>query len=260
MDLTVFDPTTLLIFVLVGFAAQLVDGALGMAFGVISNTLLLSLGVPPAAASAGVHAVETATTAVSGISHTLHRNVDWTLFLRIMIPGVIGGICGAYLLSNIDASTIKPFILIYLTLIGVNLIYRSRNFPPHERKPKVIEPLGLVGGFLDAAGGGGWGPIVTSNLLVQGASPRKTIGSVNTAEFFVTLTISITFLFHLGWEVLTVATLGLLIGGVLAAPFGAMLAKRVKPALLLFAVGVIVVATSLYGIIKGGYLNWVIGA
>jgi uncharacterized membrane protein YfcA len=256
LDLTVFDPTTLLIFIAVGFAAQLVDGALGMAFGVISNTLLLFLGVPPAAASAGVHAVETATTAVSGVSHTLHRNVDWKMFFRLMIPGVIGGICGAYLLSNIDASAIKPFILIYLTLIGVNLIYRARNFPPEsERGAKVIEPLGLIGGFLDAAGGGGWGPIVTSNLLVQGTSPRKTIGTVNTAEFFLTLTISITFLSQIGWQVFTVATVGLLVGGVLAAPLGAMLAKRVQPKILLFAVGVIVVVTSLFGLYNSGWVQ-----
>ncbi|MEI9851657.1 MAG: sulfite exporter TauE/SafE family protein [Sphingomonas sp.] len=255
MDLSTFDVAALLAFILVGFAAQIIDGALGMAFGVISNTLLLSLGVPPAAASAGVHAVETVTTAVSGISHSLHRNVDWTMFFRLMIPGVIGGVCGAYLLSNVDASAIKPFILIYLTLIGINLIYRSRNFPSHHRQPKVIEPLGLVGGFLDAAGGGGWGPIVTSNLLVQGANPRKTIGTVNTAEFFLTLTISITFLSQIGWQVLTLATVGLLIGGVLAAPLGALLAKRVNPALLLLFVGIIVVLTSVFNLWSSGIVQ-----
>lgn len=243
-----FAAVDMLPFIAAGFAAQLIDGALGMAFGVISNTLLLSLGVPPAAASAGVHAVETVTTAVSGISHSLHRNVDWTMFFRLMIPGVIGGVCGAYLLSNVDASAIKPFILIYLTLIGINLIYRSRNFPSHHRQPKVIEPLGLVGGFLDAAGGGGWGPIVTSNLLVQGANPRKTIGTVNTAEFFLTLTISITFLSQIGWQVLTLATVGLLIGGVLAAPLGAFLVKKTEAKTLLLLVGCLLTLTSLYGI------------
>jgi uncharacterized protein len=245
----------LLPFIAVGFAAQMIDGALGMAFGVISNTLLLSLGVPPAAASAGVHAVETVTTAVSGISHTLHRNVQWRMFFRLMIPGVLGGVAGAYLLSNVDATVVKPFILLYLTLIGLNLIYRSRRFPPQARTPKVVEPLGLVGGFMDAAGGGGWGPIVTSNLLVQGASPRQTIGTVNTAEFFLTTTISITFLSQLGWDVLTRATIGLLIGGIIAAPFGALLAKRVEAKRLLLLVGIVLTATSIYGLVRSGIFS-----
>src|SRR6476661_4883874 len=223
------DLLALLPFITVGFAAQMVDGALGMAFGVISNTLLLSLGVPPAMASAGVHTVETFTTAVSGISHAAHKNVNWKLFFRLMVPGVIGGALGAYVLSNIDASTAKPFILVYLTAIGFYLLWRSTHYPPHERSPKIVEPLGLAGGFLDAAGGGGWGPVVTSNLLIQGSSPRMTIGTVNTAEFFLTATISATFMTQLGWEAFTLATVGLLIGGVLAAPLGAMLAKRVEP-------------------------------
>ncbi|MBO9711626.1 sulfite exporter TauE/SafE family protein [Sphingomonas sp.] len=259
MDLSWINVEHLALFIAVGFVAQVIDGALGMAFGVISNTLLLSLGVPPAAASAGVHAVETATTAVSGISHTIHRNVDWKMFFRLMIPGVVGGVIGAYLLSNVDATQVKPFILFYLTLIGLNLLYRGWRFPPQERQPKVIEPLGLIGGFLDAAGGGGWGPIVTSNLLVQGASPRKTIGTVNTAEFFLTLTISITFLSQLGWEALTLATTGLLIGGVAAAPFGAILAKRVNPKLLLMFVGAILTLTSVYNLVNSGILAKLFG-
>lgn len=242
------DLTALLAFVAVGFAAQIVDGALGMAFGVISNTLLLSLGVPPAAASAGVHTVETFTTAVSGISHALHKNVNWRLFLRLMIPGVVGGALGAYVLSNIHAATAKPFILTYLTAIGLYLLWRSRHYPPKERAPRIVEPLGLAGGFLDAAGGGGWGPVVTSNLLVQGASPRMTIGTVNTAEFFLTATISATFITQLGLEAFTLATVGLLLGGVIAAPFGAMLAKRVEPRTLMLLVGVVLTATSLYNL------------
>ncbi len=242
------DLALLLPFIAVGFAAQMVDGALGMAFGVISNTLLLSLGVPPAAASAGVHTVETFTTAVSGISHALHKNVNWKLFLRLMIPGVIGGALGAYVLSNIHASTAKPFILVYLTSIGLYLLWRSTHKMVHERNPRIVEPLGLVGGFLDAAGGGGWGPVVTSNLLVQGSSPRMTIGTVNTAEFFLTTTISATFITQLGWGAFTLATIGLLIGGVLAAPFGAMLAKRVPAKTLMLLVGIVLTATSLYNL------------
>ncbi|WHU02937.1 MULTISPECIES: sulfite exporter TauE/SafE family protein [unclassified Sphingomonas] len=242
------DLSLLLPFIAVGFAAQMVDGALGMAFGVISNTLLLSLGVPPAAASAGVHTVETFTTAVSGISHAVHKNVNWKLFLRIAVPGVIGGGLGAYVLSNIDAGTAKPFILAYLTAIGFYLLWRSRHYPPKEKSPKIVEPLGLAGGFLDAAGGGGWGPVVTSNLLVQGASPRTTIGTVNTAEFFVTTTISATFITQLGWGAFTLATVGLLVGGVIAAPFGALLAKRVEPKTLMLMVGIVLTLTSLYNL------------
>jgi uncharacterized membrane protein YfcA len=245
-----FDPSALLPFILVGFAAQLVDGALGMAFGQISSTLLVSMGVPPAAASAGVHTAETFTTAVSGISHVAHRNVDWRLFMRIVIPGVIGGIMGAYLLTQVDAAVAKPLVLIYLTSLGVYLFYRGVMHRHTERQPKVVAPLGLVGGFLDAAGGGGWGAIVTSNLLVQGSNPRKTIGTVNTAEFFLTVTISATFIFALGWEAFTVATVGLLIGGVLAAPFGAIIAKRVKADALLTFVGALVTLTSSYALYR----------
>jgi uncharacterized protein len=242
------DPWAILPFVLVGFVAQTIDGALGMAFGVISNTLLVSLGIPPAAASAGVHTVETFTTAASGISHILHRNVDWKLFARIAVPGAVGAFLGAYVLSNVDAGVAKPFVLAYLAIIGVYILWRGLKFPPTEKKPRVIEPLGLAGGFLDAAGGGGWGPVVTSNLLVQGASPRKTVGTVNTAEFFVTLTASATFIAHLGLKTFTAAMLGLLIGGLIAAPFGAIIAKRMPTQRLMILVGVVLTLTSLYGI------------
>lgn len=244
------DPATLSIFIAIGFAAQLVDGALGMAYGQISSTLLISMGVPPAAASAGVHTAETFTTAISGISHVAHRNVDWRLFFRIAIPGVIGGVLGAYILTQLDASTAKPFVLLYLTALGLYLFYRGVMHRHTERQPKVVSPLGLVGGFLDAAGGGGWGAIVTSNLLVQGSNPRKTIGTVNTAEFFLTITISATFIAALGWKAFTVYTLGLLIGGVFAAPFGAWIAKRVNPDTLLTFVGALVTLTSLYGLYR----------
>src|SRR3954462_11744113 len=235
---------------LIGFAAQLVDGALGMAYGQISSTLLISMGVPPAAASAGVHAAETFTTAVSGISHTAHRNVDWKLFGRLIIPGVIGGVLGAYVLTQIPAGTAKPFVLAYLTVLGLYLFYRGVRHRHTERRPKIISPLGLIGGFLDAAGGGGWGAIVTSNLLVQGSNPRHTIGTVNTAEFFLTITISATFIAAIGWKAFTVYTLGLLIGGVAAAPFGALIAKRVNPDTLLTFVGALVTCVSLYGLYR----------
>ena len=247
MDLSTIG-VELLSFIAVGFVAQLIDGALGMAFGVISTTLLVSLGVPPAAASAGVHAAETFTTAASGASHILHRNVNWRLFLRLAIPGVIGGVLGAYVLTQVSAEAARPFVLAYLASIGVYLVWRGVYYPPTHRPPKIVEPLGLAGGFLDAAGGGGWGPVVTGNLLVQGAEPRRTIGTVNTTEFIVTATISATFIATLGWAMFTVATIGLLVGGVLAAPFGAMVAKRARPRVLLIFVGSVLTLSGAYGV------------
>jgi uncharacterized membrane protein YfcA len=249
-DLASLSFSDLLPFIAIGFAAQMIDGALGMAFGVISTTLLISMGVPPAAASAGVHTVESFTTGISGISHALHRNIDWRLFARIVIPGIIGGVLGAYVLTQISAETARPIVLTYLAGIGVYLLWRGATHRHVEREPRIVAPLGLAGGFLDAAGGGGWGPVVTSNLLVQGANPRKTIGTVNTAEFFVTVTISATFIAALGWEAFTVATVGLLIGGVVAAPLGALVAKRVKADFLLTMVGVVLTVTSLYGVYR----------
>ena len=245
------DLSALLPFILVGFAAQMVDGALGMAFGVICNTLLVGvLGVPPALASQRVHVVECFTTATSGISHLLHGNIDKRLFLSLVIPGVIGGVAGAYLLTSIDASVVKPFVLIYLTGIGLYLLWRGIAYPPQQKPAKVVAPLGLIGGFLDAAGGGGWGPIVTSNLLIQGVEPRKVVGSVNAAEFFLTLAISATFIWHIGITDLAGATLGLLIGGVLAAPAAAWAAKHFPARPMLILVGVVLTLTSLYGIYR----------
>ncbi len=250
-DVSAMDLSALLPFILVGFAAQLVDGALGMAFGVITSTLLVGvLGVPPAQASARVHLVEIFTTGVSGISHLLHRNIDARLFWRLLIPGVIGGIIGAYILSNISAQAVKPFVLVYLISIGLWLLWRGLDHQPHIRDPKVVAPLGLIGGFLDAAGGGGWGSVVTSNLLIQGAEPRKVIGTVNSVEFFLTIAISAAFIWNLGIEHFGVAVIGLLIGGMAAAPMGAMLAKRVPAKALLLMVGVVLTLTSSYGLYR----------
>jgi uncharacterized membrane protein YfcA len=243
--LTWSDVIALLPFVGIGFAAQLVDGALGMAFGTINTTLLVSaMGLPPAAASASVHAVETFTTAASGLSHAYHRNVDWKLFPRLAIPGVIGGVLGAYVLSNITAGVARPFVMAYLALIGLYLIYCALKGPIERKRPRIVEPLGLIGGFLDAAGGGGWGAIVTSNLLVQGSSPRMTVGTASATEFFLTVTVSATFIVTLGWRAFTFATVGLLIGGLLAAPFGALLVKRLSARKLMGFVGSLLVATS----------------
>jgi uncharacterized membrane protein YfcA len=253
-DTTIYD---ILPFIAVGFAAQMVDGALGMAFGVLSQTMMVSLlGVPPATASASVHLVEVFTTGSSGVSHILHRNIDWGLFRRLAPFGVIGGVAGAYLLSNIDASAAQPFVMLYLTGIGVYLLIKAvRMAKPNFEDPKYTRPLALAGGFLDAAGGGGWGPVVTSNLLVQGGEPRTTIGTVNTTEFLLTLSISIAFIITLGFAAFTMATLGLIIGGVIAAPLGALMVKRIRPRPLLIAVGIVLIATSLFSVARawGGF-------
>jgi len=250
-DLFALNFWDLLPFIGVGFAAQIVDGALGMAFGVICNTLLVAVvGLSPARASANVHIVECFTTAISGISHFVSGNIDRNLFLRLLIPGIIGGVSGAYLLTNIDGDLVKPFVLGYLIFIGVYLLVRGILYPPKVQKPKVVEPLGLVGGFLDAAGGGGWGPIVTSNLLVQGVEPRKVIGTVNSVEFFLTVVVSATFILNLGWKDFAVATVGLLIGGVIAAPFGAVMAKRIPMKVMLILVGIVLTITSTYGFVR----------
>ena len=249
--MTGLDWSAVLPFIGVGFAAQLVDGALGMAFGVICNVLLVAVvGLPPARASANVHIVEVFTTAVSGVSHALHGNVDRRLFLRLAVPGVIGGVTGAYLLTNLDGDTVKPIVLGYLIAMGIYLLARGLFFRPESRKPRVVAPLGLAGGFLDAMGGGGWGPVVTSNLLVQGVEPRRVVGSVNAAEFFLTVTVSATFLVNLGLRDFATATVGLLIGGVMAAPFGAMVARRIPAQALMVLVGVVLTATSTYGFVQ----------
>lgn len=229
--------------VLVGFLAQLIDGSLGMAYGVSSNSFLLAVGVPPAAASASVHTAEIFTTAISGFSHWRVGNVDRKFVWGLLVPGVVGAALGAYVLTSIDGNVIKPFIAAYLLIMGARIVYKALVFThSHERAPKpaLLVPLGLFGGAFDAIGGGGWGPIVTSTLISAGHTPRKTIGSVNFSEFFVTVTAAITFIVTIGlthWQVI----LGLLIGGVLAAPLGAVLVKRIKAKTIMLVVGLLII-------------------
>lgn len=238
------------LYVIIGFLAQMIDGAIGMAYGVTATSVLLSAGVPPATASACVHAAETFTTGASGIAHWKLGNVDRQLLWRLALPGAIGGAIGAYALSELDGDTLKPVIAVYLLLLGVVIIWRALTRRPLEAPaPRSVAPLGFFGGLLDAIGGGGWGPIVTSSLLGQGATPRYAIGSVNLAEFFVTLTISATFLFTVGlglWPIIT----GLIIGGVIAAPFAALAAKHMPAKYLMLAVGCVVIVLSLNTLIK----------
>ena len=192
---------------------------------------------------------EAAVVKTSAGSHAWHRNVEWRLFLPLAIAGVIGGVLGAYVLTGLDGAVIKPFIIGYLALIGVWILWRAGHDVPHRRLPAwITAPIGVVGGFLDAIGGGGWGPTVSSTMVGAGHDPRKAVGTVNTAEFFVTATISATFITQLGLKAFTVATIGLLIGGVIAAPLGARLAKRVEPKTLMLMVGVVLTLTSVYNL------------
>ncbi|HUG33841.1 MAG TPA: sulfite exporter TauE/SafE family protein, partial [Anaerolineales bacterium] len=182
----------------------MIDGALDMAYGVSSNTFLLSLGIPPAAASASVHMAEVVTTGVSGFSHWRLGNVDWKLVRRLLIPGMLGGMSGAYLLTSIDGDLIKPYIAAYLLLMGIVIVVKAFNIQPHDNENEYHGPrislLGLFGGFCDAIGGGGWGPVVTSTLVAQGKYPRMTIGSVNYSEFFVVFAQSIIFVLTLNFS------------------------------------------------------------
>ena len=231
--------------VAIGFAAQLVDGALGMAYGVTASTLLLGMGVPPAVTSATVHAAECFTTGASATSHHAFGNIDKKLFRRLLLPAVAGAALGAWLLSRVDGDAIKPWVAAYLLLMGVLILAKSVMRP---RTPATeirhTAPLGFAGAFVDAIGGGGWGPIVASNLLARGNALHLTVGTVNAVEFFVTLTASLMFLLSLGlghWDII----LALALGGVLAAPLGAWLVKRVPKRPLLCLVGLLVVVLSL---------------
>ncbi len=239
-----------LIFALVGFLAQLVDGALGMAFGVLSTTSLLAFGVPPATASAVTHVTEIFTTAASGASHVYHRNVNWRLVARLAPAGMLGGAIGAFILSNVDAKMIQPLVSAYLMAIGAYIIFKGlRPLWPREVRDRLVPWIGAGGGLLDAMGGGGWGPIVTSSLIGRGHAPRQVIGSTNLTEFLVTLIISATFIITLGWSELSTAA-GLIVGGVLAAPLGGFLVSRVPTRPLMVGVGLLIIATSIPRIVQ----------
>jgi uncharacterized protein len=243
-------------FLLVGFFAQLIDGAVGMAYGVISSSVLLAFGVPPAQASATIHAAECFTTGASGASHLLHRNVDWRLLARLAPAGIIGGVVGAYLLTGFDPTFIKAVVVAYLGVLGLIMLTRAfqgpKEEPPHL---KHVIPLGVAGGFLDASGGGGWGPIVTSTLLGRGHPPRYVIGSVNAAEFFVTVAISMAFIITAltgrlelegGLAAGLAALSGLIFGGLVAAPLAGYVTKIAPARLLLGMAAALVVGLSIW--------------
>ncbi len=239
----------LIFYIIIGFVAQLIDGTLGMAYGLSASSLLLARGLPPATVSATVHAAGVFTTGASGISHHYFGNVDRQLFWRLVIPGVIGAVAGAYVLSQLPGEQFRPIIAVYLLIMGGYIIARAFKTPQPTKVTTRLTPLGLFGAFIDAIGGGGWGPIVSSTLIARGNQTRTTIGSVNAAEFFVTLAVSITFIFTIGFEHFGII-LGLAIGGVVAAPIGAYACKRIPHQPFMVLVGLLVISLSLYTIIR----------
>lgn len=238
-------------FLLAGFVAQIVDGALGMAYGVTSNSILLSFGLSPKLASTAVHTAEVFTTGVSGLSHIWFGNFDKKLFLKLIIPGVISASIGAFLLGSvIDGAIVKPYINAYLIILGIIIILKAFKKQMNSNGSlKHISLYATFGGFLDAIGGGGWGPIVTSNLIRQGQTPSIIIGTVNTAEFFVTFFSAGILIYFTGiqsWQII----LGLIVGGTLAAPFGAYITKKIPQKAMMITVGVLIVIISFYALIK----------
>ena len=237
--------------VAVGVLAQSIDGALGMAYGITSNTFLLASGIPPAVATASVHIAEVFTTGVSGLAHIKMKNVNPKLFLRLLVPGLTGAIGGAYFVSSIDGDTLKPYISGYLIIMGLYLVSKIfYHYKPTHEEPRHVAKLALFGGFVDSVGGGGWGPVVTTTLIGSGHDPRTTIGSVNFAEFFLTFGSAIAFSVLVGsgpWPIVA----GLVIGGVFAAPFAALLTRKVHAKTLLVMVGVLISLVSTANLISG---------
>jgi uncharacterized membrane protein YfcA len=244
--------SSILYYVLGGFIAQMIDGALGMAYGVTATTFLLSVGITPAAASASVHASEVFTSGVSGYMHLKFGNVNSKLFKTLVIPGVIGAILGAYVLSSLEeyAGYIKPIVSIYTLFLGAIIIRKALIKRQEKRQLKRVGWLALFGGYLDSVGGGGWGPIVSSTLIASGRHPKYTIGSVNLTEFFVSLASSITFFTVIGlgyWDVI----IGLILGGVIAAPIAARLANKLPVKSMMILLGIVIIIVSLRQIILG---------
>jgi uncharacterized membrane protein YfcA len=236
--------------VAIGLAAQAIDGALGMAYGVTASTFLLGMGASPAVASASVHIAEIFTTGVSGMAHVKYGNVNRKLFVRLLVPGTLGAVLGVWVVTQIDGRVLKPYISAYLLIIGLYILSKAfRHLRARQREPRHVAKLALFGGFVDSVGGGGWGPVVTSTLVGSGNDPRTTIGSVNFAEFFLTLATAASFTLLAvdgTWPVVA----GLVIGGLFAAPFAALLCRTLSTRALLIAVGVLITALSCWNLYK----------
>ncbi|WP_041833918.1 sulfite exporter TauE/SafE family protein [Actinoplanes sp. N902-109] len=253
----------LLLLALVGLGAQLVDGSLGMAYGVTSTTLLLAIGTNPAAASATVHLAEIGTTLMSGISHWRFGNVDWRVVLKIGVPGAIGAFAGATFLSGLDTGTAAPLMSVILLILGLYVFIRFtwQGLPQaaldKPLRKRFLAPLGIVAGFVDATGGGGWGPVGTPAILASGRlEPRKTIGSIDTSEFIVAVAASAGFLVGIGGEDIDATwVVALLAGGVVAAPVAAWLVRHIPPRVLGSAVGGIIILTNVRTLLKSDWID-----
>lgn len=232
--------SNIILFFVIGFVAQMIDGSLGMGYKVSSTTFLLSTGLLPVIASASVHTAGIFTSAASGYAHYRFGNLDKNLMMRLAVPGVLGAIVGAALLTIIPTDIIKPAISIYLLLMGLRIVLKSLSYQADLTTNVHTTALGMVGGFFDAIGGGGWGPIVTSTLIVNGHNPRRVIGSVNIAEFFVTMASAATFILAIHEPMAWDAVGGLIVGGVLAAPFAARVASTLPTQRLMLAVGLLI--------------------
>ena len=241
------------IYIIIGFFAQMIDGTMGMAYGVSCRSFLrTAAGLPSATASAVVHCAEIPLTLVSGISHISLKNVSKELLFKLLLPGVLGGVLGAWLLSDIG-DKLEPFIDVYLVIMGIIILIKAFGKKDKKAKElkKAIYPLGFVGGFLDATGGGGWGPVVTSTLVASNHDVRKSIGTVNTAEFLVTVAETTAFA-ALATDFKSYVNIiaGLVIGGIIAAPISAYLCKKIPVKPLMIIVGILIVALNCFNIYK----------
>ncbi|MBN8653141.1 MAG: sulfite exporter TauE/SafE family protein [Cytophagales bacterium] len=241
-----------LLFVLGGFIAQMIDGSLGMAYGVSATSFLLSFGVSPAASSASVHTAEIFTSGVSGLTHLRFQNVNKKLFKSLLIPGILGAIAGAYILSSLDEYNyiIRPLVAVYTLILGLAIIRKAVLMQIRKRrKTKNVPALATFGGFMDSIGGGGWGPIVSTTLIARGRHPRYTIGSVNLAEFFVSFASSLTFFATIGLSHIQIIV-GLILGGIIAAPIAANITRKLPVKRMMILVGVVVILVSIRLLVK----------
>jgi uncharacterized membrane protein YfcA len=241
-------------FIMAGFVAQMIDGALGMAYGVTATTFLTSVGISPVFATASVHSSEIFTSGVSGYMHLKFGNINSRLFKAVLIPGVIGAALGAYLITTLSdleiiSKYLNPVISVYTAILGILILKKALT---KQKKKTPVRRIGLLawfGGFVDAIGGGGWGPIVNSTLIAAGRHPRYTIGSVNLAEFFVSFASSVVFALFAGLGNYGLVILGLILGGMIAAPIAALLSSRLPIKTMMVLVGIVIIIVSLRKII-----------
>jgi hypothetical protein len=251
-----FNKSDLLSGIAVGIIAQIIDGALGMAYGISATTFLLFNGMPPAVATGSVHISEIFTTGASGLSHWKMGNINKKLFRALIFPGIIGGVAGAFLITSIDGNIMRPWISAYLLIMGIYILikaFKKSAFAKKMFSKRRISILAFIGGFTDSSGGGGWGPVITSTLLGSGGEARKTIGTVNSAEFFLSIATGLSFILLIGlsrWEIVA----GLIIGGILAAPFAAYIVSKMPAKYLMILVGALVCGLSIINIYNSIFL------